>query len=413
VLLDKIIRCISLPLVGVVGKPNVGKSTFFMALTMVPVKIAPYPFTTINPNKGIANVRVKCVCREFGVTDSPRNSKCIDGIRYVPVEVIDVAGLVPDAWKGKGLGNKFLDDLRQADALIHVVDASGGTDAEGNIIPPGTRNPLEDVKFVEREFTMWVYQNLERSWDRDIRGIEHQGSIDIVEFFYQRLSGYSLPRWAIADILEKSGLINKPLRLWNSNDRFEFIHEVLLKGKPMLIVANKADLPQSKEYIDVMRKELKNYIVVPVSAEAELILRTAQQKGLIDYIPGSKDFVVKGQLSEKVSKALEYIRKNVLDVYGSTGVQEALELTYFKLLNYIAVFPVEDVNSLSDHEGRVLPDVFLVPNGTTAKELAYKIHSDLGESFLYAVDARSKQKLGENYKLKHRDIIKIVATKGK
>jgi len=402
-----------MPIVGVVGKPNVGKSTFFMALTLVPVKIAPYPFTTINPNKGIANVRVKCVCKEFGVIDNPRNSKCINGVRYVPVEVIDVAGLVPDAWKGRGLGNKFLDDLRQADVLIHIVDASGGTDAEGNIVPYGTRSPLEDVKFIEHEFTMWVYQSLERTWDRDIRGIEHQGLTDVVEFFYQRLSGYSIPRWAISYALEKTGLSNKPLRLWNSDDRINFIHEVLLKGKPILIAANKADIPQAKENIDVMKRELKNYIVVPVSAEAELILRTAQQKGLIDYNPGEKDFVIKGQISEKLAKALEYIRRNVLDVYGSTGVQDALEIAYFKLLNYIAVFPVEDVNSLSDHNGRVLPDVFLVPYGITAKEFAYKVHSDLGESFLYAIDARTKQKLGENYRLKHRDVIKIVASKGR
>jgi ribosome-binding ATPase YchF (GTP1/OBG family) len=402
-----------MPIVGIIGKPNVGKSTFFSALTLVPVKIAPYPFTTINPNKGIANVRVKCVCKELGVVDNPRNSKCINGVRYVPIEVIDVAGLVPDAWRGRGLGNKFLDDLRQADVLIHVVDASGGTDAEGNIVPYGTRNPLEDVKFIEHEFTMWVYQNLERTWDRDIRGIEHQGLTDIVEFFYQRLSGYSIPRWAISNALEKTGLSSKPLRLWSSDDRVSFIREVLLKGKPILIAANKADISQAKENIEIMKRELKDYIVIPVSAEAELILRTAQQKGLIDYNPGDRDFTIRGQISEKLAKALEYIRKNVLDVYGSTGVQDALEIAYFKLLNYIAVFPVEDVNSLSDHDGRVLPDVFLVPYGITAKELAYKVHSDLGESFLYAVDARTKQKLGENYKLKHRDIIKIVASRGR
>jgi ribosome-binding ATPase YchF (GTP1/OBG family) len=402
-----------MPIVGIIGKPNVGKSTFFSALTLVPVKIAPYPFTTINPNKGIANVRVKCVCKELGVVDNPRNSKCINGVRYVPIEVIDVAGLVPDAWRGRGLGNKFLDDLRQADVLIHVVDASGGTDAEGNIVPYGTRNPLEDVKFIEHEFTMWVYQNLERTWDRDIRGIEHQGLTDIVEFFYQRLSGYSIPRWAISNALEKTGLSSKPLRLWSSDDRVSFIREVLLKGKPILIAANKADISQAKENIEIMKRELKDYIVIPVSAEAELILRTAQQKGLIDYNPGDRDFTIRGQISEKLARALEYIRKNVLDVYGSTGVQDALEIAYFKLLNYIAVFPVEDVNSLSDHDGRVLPDVFLVPYGITAKEFAYKVHSDLGESFLYAVDARTKQKLGENYKLKHRDIIKIVASRGR
>ena len=112
-------------IVGVVGKPNVGKSTFFSAATLAHVAIANYPFTTIKPNRGMGYVRTPCVCQEFNVTDTPGNSTCINRIRLVPVELVDCAGLVPGAWQGRGLGNQFLDEIRQADALIHIVDAVG------------------------------------------------------------------------------------------------------------------------------------------------------------------------------------------------------------------------------------------------------------------------------------------------
>ncbi len=111
--------------VGIVGKPNAGKSTFFSAATLTVVPIANYPFTTIKPNRGISYLRTRCVCRELGVQDRPRNSRCVDGERFIPVELIDCPGLVPGASTGRGLGNQFLDDLRKADALIHVIDARG------------------------------------------------------------------------------------------------------------------------------------------------------------------------------------------------------------------------------------------------------------------------------------------------
>ncbi|MEM4201360.1 MAG: GTPase, partial [Nitrososphaerales archaeon] len=112
-------------LVGIVGKPNTGKSTFFNAATLMNVPMANYPFTTIQPNYGVAYLRKDCVCKRLNVKDNPVNSVCVNGVRLIPVKLVDVAGLVPGASQGRGLGNKFLDDLRQADALIHVVDASG------------------------------------------------------------------------------------------------------------------------------------------------------------------------------------------------------------------------------------------------------------------------------------------------
>ncbi|MHA1224657.1 MAG: GTPase [Candidatus Heimdallarchaeaceae archaeon] len=151
-------------LIGIVGKPSCGKSTFLNALTMVDAKVGDYPFTTVEPNRGTAYVRSPCVCKKLEVTDNPKNSICRDGIRYLPVQILDVAGLVPGASKGRGLGNKFLDDLRQADVLIHVVDASGSLDAEGNVVDKGSWNPLDDIDFLEAEIDAWLYAIIQRDY---------------------------------------------------------------------------------------------------------------------------------------------------------------------------------------------------------------------------------------------------------
>jgi ribosome-binding ATPase YchF (GTP1/OBG family) len=397
-----------MPLIGIIGKPNVGKSTFFSAITKLNVKIAPFPFTTIEPNKGIGYVRVKCVCKELGVQDNPRNSICINGTRYVPIEIIDVAGLVPEAWKGKGLGNKFLDELRRSDALIHVVDTSGSTDFEGRIVKPGTHDPLEDIKFIEEEITMWVFSHLKDDFEKEMRKLIYEESSQIVDFLERKLSGFSIKRKHIMRTVQK---MNKNPKEWKEDDLKLFVSLLIKEAKPILIAANKIDLPSSWINYERIKNEMKDRIVIPVSAEAELALRKAADLGIIDYMPGNSDFKILKNIDEKRLAALNYIRENVLKKFGSTGVQEALEVCYFKLLNYIAVFPVEDQNRLTDHQGNVLPDVFLVPSDTTARELAYMIHTDLGKNFIYAIDVKNKQRIGAEYVLKHRDVIKIVAAK--
>jgi ribosome-binding ATPase len=397
-------------LLGIVGKPNTGKSTFFSAATLVPVEIANYPFTTIKPNRGIGYVRTPCVHEEFNVVDNPSNSLCMNGVRLVPVEFIDCAGLVPGAWEGKGLGNQFLDEIRKADALIHIVDASGGTDCEGKLCKLGENDPLDDVKFLEHEITMWMANILKKDWPKIARTSETE-SQDLLGMLEERLSGLGIKRVHLFDALRKSGLNAEKPTFWSDDEYLKFVDMLRQVSKPILIVANKMDLPTSEANLERLKKS--NRLVISACAEAELALRRAAEKQLIDYTPGDCNFKINSpeKLNESQTKALETIRQKILLELGSTGVQDAINTAYFRLLSMITVYPVEDLEHLSDHMGRVLPDAYLVPYGTTARQLAYIIHTELGQGFIYAVEAREKKRVGEDYVLKDRDVISIVSAR--
>jgi ribosome-binding ATPase YchF (GTP1/OBG family) len=397
-------------LLGIIGKPNTGKSTFFSAATLAPAEIANYPFTTIKPNRGIGYVRTPCVHPELKVKDNPRNSLCTNGTRLIPIELIDVAGLVPGAWEGRGLGNQFLDEIRIADALIHVVDASGCTDIEGRTCKPGEHDPLEDVKFLENEITMWIATILKKDWPKLARTAEADKK-DVATMLEDRLSGLGIKRWHILEAARKTGLNPDKPASWSDEEFLKFVDDTRRISKPMLIVANKIDLPTAKGNLERLKK--LDYPVTPCSAEAELALRRAAEKRLIDYTPGDANFRIAqlGKLSEGQLRALETIKEKILTPNTTTGVQNAINTAYFKLLDMITVYPVEDVEHLTDHNGRVLPDAYLVPKGTTAHQFAYIIHTELGESFIYAIDVRSKKRIGEDTLLKDRDIISIVSAK--
>jgi ribosome-binding ATPase YchF (GTP1/OBG family) len=393
-----------------VGKPNTGKSTFFSAATLAPAEIANYPFTTIKPNRGVGYVRTPCVHEEFKVTDNPMNSLCLDGVRLIPVEFIDCAGLVPGAWEGRGLGNQFLDEIRKADALIHVVDASGGTDCEGKLCKAGEHDPLEDVKFLEHEITMWMVNIVKRDWPKLARTMEAE-SKDLGTMLEERLSGLSIKRSHIVEAVRRSGLNAEKPTSWSEDDFLHFIDTLRQIAKPMLIVANKIDVPTAEENVEKLKKT--NYTIVASCAEAELALRRAAEKQLIDYRPGDCNFKMDHpeRMSESQIRALETIKEKILLRLGSTGIQDAINTAYYKLLSMITVYPVEDLEHLSNHEGKVLPDAYLVPYGTTARQLAYIIHTELGEGFIYAIEAREKKRVGEDYLLKDRDVISIVSAK--
>lgn len=395
--------------IGIVGKPNVGKSTFFNATTDAHAEIASYPFTTIDANRGVMYVRKPCPCKDFNVKCTPHNSKCISGTRFVPIETIDVAGLVPDAYKGRGLGNKFLDDLRQADALIHIVDASGGTDEEGNPCGLGCCDPIKDVEFLEKEITYWLMGIIKKSWEVIARRCEVEGK-KIDRMLAEKLTGLGIKTEHIHNAVKTINLNPDKPSSWTDEELLRLSGHVRKISKPMLIAFNKCDIAPDNLMAksDELRKN--GHVVVPTSAEAELALINASKKGLIDYKPGSNDFkIVKEEdLSDKQLKALDYIKTHVLQKYSSTGIQKCIEEAV-KMLDLIVVYPVEDETHLKDKQGRILPDAYLMPRGSTARDLAYKVHTDLGEHFIRAIHARTHRVIGSEYELKDGDVIRIVA----
>ena len=400
-------RACATVIIGLIGKANVGKSTFFNAATELAAPSANYPFTTIEPNMGVAYARVRCACREFGVQDNPVHSMCIDGNRFIPVKLVDVAGLVPGAHTGKGLGNKFLDDARQADALIHIVDASGSTDSTGKPVPPGTLDPMFDVKFVEEEFDLWMAGIMSRDWSKTSRESEGQGQ-KLEQMLAKRLSGLAIPEYHISAAINESRLGSKKASLWTDDDILHFCKVLRARSKPFIVAANKADLPVSESNIEKMKQA--GMTVIACAAEAEAMLKKASKKGILHYLPGDTSFTVKSgaALNAQQKKALDLV-SGLMEKYGSTGVQEAINSACFKLLHLLAVYPVEDEVKLSDKKGNVLPDVRLLPEGSTAKDLAATVHADLAKGFLYAIDARTKQRIGGEHKLKDGDVIKIVS----
>ncbi len=393
-------------LVGVVGKPNAGKSTFFAAATLAPVEIAAYPFTTIKPNRGIAYVTRPCPHPELGTECSPHNAPCTEGVRLVPLDLLDVAGLVPEAHKGRGLGNQFLDDLRQASAFVHVVDASGATDREGNIGSPGDHDPTEDVQFLEDELAHWIAGILAKGWDRMARRAEIEGE-DFEKLLSEKLTGLGL-REAQVHLALRNAALEKPPRRWKEEELVRLARELRHIGKPMILAANKADVAPEDALQGML--DLPDARAIPTCSECELALRRAAKAGLLDYVPGAPTFTERtdASLTAEQKEALEKIR-GYLGRFGFTGIQRCLEDLVFDQMGMIVVFPVEDENHWTDKDGNVLPDAFLMPRGSVARDLAYQVHSDLGDNFIRAVDARTKRVLGKDYELQNGDVIRVVA----
>jgi hypothetical protein len=323
---------------------------------------------------------------------------------------VDCAGLVPGAWEGRGLGNQFLDEIRQADALIHIVDVSGSTDSEGKPCDPGSHNPIDDLQFLEHELDMWMLQILKKDWDKTVRRVEGAKE-ELPPLLEEKLSGLGVLRDHIFHARHSVGLNFERPTTWTNSDMLKLISELRKLSKPILIAANKMDVPPAKQNLEELKRS--GYPTVPCCAEAELALRRASEKGIISYIPGDDDFniIQESKLTQGQKNALKLIKEEILRSLGSTGVQEALNLAFFKLLKMITIYPVEDSEKLTDHKGRILPDTYLVPEGTTAKQFAGIIHSDLASGFLYATEARTKMRMGEDHVLKDRDVISIVSTK--
>ena len=389
-------------LIGIVGKPSTGKSTFFMAATSAAVERSPRPFTTIKPNHAVGYVEVECVDKEFNTKCNPRTGYCIDSRRFAPVDLLDVAGLVPGAHEGKGLGNKFLDDLRQADVLIHIVDASGSTNENGEKVAKGSYDPANDIRFLEDELDYWLKGIMDNNWQKLVRESQRKKNEDIM---FDQFTGLGISREAIIRTLTELDMRETPMVEWSDEQKMQFARKMRKLGKPLLVAANKCDLPGAYENYERLVKEFPEHIIIPCSSEAEITLKEAAKKEFIKYIPGDSDFEIIKDLSEEQKKAMDFLREYMKKA-GGTGVQKALNIAVFDLLKYIAVFP-GGVNKLSDSAGNVLPDIMLLPPNSTVLDFAFALHTDMGNGFIKGIDVKTKLVHGKDHLLKHRDVFEI------
>lgn len=393
---------------GLIGKTNTGKTTFFNAATLSSEEISSYPFTTKKSVSGTTHAISLCVHHEFKVQDNPNNSKCLDGWRYVPIELIDLPGLIKDAWKGKGLGNQFLSIAAQSDALLHVVDASGGIDSSGKITEPGSGDPISDFADIEEELAMWYLKILEGNRDKISKLI--RANSDLTDALTDLFRGIGVQKNHIKETLIVTELDEKEFDNFNINDSKKFAIGLRKISKPTLIVANKIDVAGADKNFARLRERYNNSIVIPVSGDSEFSLRRAEQKGLIKYSPGSEQFDIirSDQLNAKQINALNFIKKGIMGEYMRTGVQFAINVAVFKLLKMNSIYPVADEKNLADKQGRVLPDLILLKDGATISDLAKEIHTDLTKGLLYGKDLRYNLRLPVDYQLRDRDVVSLI-----
>ena len=391
-------------IIGLVGKPSAGKSTFFKASTLSDVAIANYPFTTIKPNSGVGYVKIDCVDTFFKTQCNPRFGACIDHKRFVPVNMIDVAGLVPGAHQGSGLGNQFLSDLNEADALIHVVDSAGATNEKGEPVAPGTYDPIADIRFLEYELDMWYYQIMMRGWDKFAKAVRQEGH-EAYKSIAKQLSGLRVTEDMVKRAIAK---LPEDLTKWSEGDLKAIASQLRRESKPMVIAANKLDMPATKDNIERMRQEFPHYRIIGCSADFELALREANKRGLIHYVPGESAFDIRGELSSRQKLGLDAV-KDFMSAHKTTGVQDLLNCAVFDLLGYVAIYP-GGINKLADKDGNILPDCFLMKPGSTALDFAFTLHSEIGKGFIRAIDVKTRRVVGKEYKLNNLDVIEIATS---
>ncbi len=395
-------------LIGFVGKPSAGKSTFFKAATLADVEIANYPFTTIKPNHGAGFVKMECADRAFNTQCHPRMGYCLDHYRFIPVDLMDVAGLVPGAHLGLGRGNQFLDDLRQADVLIHVIDISGSVNEKGEPVEALSYDPALDVRFLEEELDYWYLGILKKGWDKFARQLEQEKG-PVHRALGKQLSGLNVTENMVKDVIEKLKLPEVPTN-WTEEHLMQLSTELRKRTKPMVIACNKIDIDGAVKNYERLKSLFPDHHFFACSAESELALRQASKHGLIHYMPGTNTFSYgdEAKLNPAQKNALEFIKKNMLGRFGSTGVQPVLDAAVFSLLGCVAIFP-GGVNKLADKEGNVLPDCFILPRNSTALDFAFRLHTDFGKNFIRAIDVKTKKAVGKDHMLKNGDVVEIVA----
>jgi len=396
-------------IIGLVGKPSAGKSSFFKASTLADVDIANYPFTTLKANSAIGYVSIDCVDKFFGKQCNPRTGFCKNHKRFIPVEMIDVPGLVPGAHKGHGMGSQFLDELRQADVLIHVIDISGSTNEKGEAVDALSHDPCNDVLFLETEIDLWYLNILKRGWEKSVKQMM-QNKENTIKYIAKQLSGLGVKEEHVEDAVKEMDIDAESPQSWPVDGLLDFAKILRRKTKPIVIAANKIDIPGSEKNLEKLKNKFPELTIVACSAESEIALKSATTAGAIDYLPGSKIFEIVKNINEAQEKALEFIKINILDKFGSTGLQKVLNTVVFDVLKYIAVYP-GGVNKLEDQYGNVLPDCFLMPQGSTALDFAFRIHTDIGNNFIKAIDVKTKKVIGKEHVLQHGDVVEICTSK--
>ena len=376
--------------IGIIGRTNVGKSTLFKALTLEEVGIEDRPFTTIKPNKGVGYVTVECPEKYFDVKCNPHNAPCIDGTRFVPINIIDVAGLVEGASEGKGLGNKFLNDIMEADAIIEVIDISGNTDSSGN--KTKDFDPAIDIEMVDNEIKKWIASIISRS--------RYVGKEDISDIIFKNVSGINIKYSTVKEVVKELNV-----KEINEDTALKMASLMLKKDKPMLILCNKMDSIEDLEERLKKLRERFNYDFMACSSAAELTIREAEKSGFIRF----KDNKIEKlkELNGDQEKAINIIDR-IIKKYGGTGVKEALNRLAFELKGYKVVFPVEDEKKLTDGFGRILPDAYLVEKDATPKGVAAMIHSDIAKNYKGAIDCKTGLKVKNDSPVKNGQVLKIM-----
>ncbi|KAM7187568.1 P-loop containing nucleoside triphosphate hydrolase protein [Naviculisporaceae sp. PSN 640] len=387
------------PLIGLVGKPSAGKSSTLNSLTDATSKVGNFPFTTIDPQRAIGYLQIDCACARYNLQDKckPNYGSCVNGRRSVPIELLDVAGLVPGAHEGKGLGNKFLDDLRHADALIHVVDVSGTTDAEGKV----TRgyDPSVDIAWLRSEIVAWIRGNLMTKWG-SIKRRHIAVKATAVETLQAQFSGYGSTAAVVARTLDKLGL-KEPLEDWSDETIDRVVNAFTDEKFPTVIALNKIDHPDADKNISKIAKMQDPNSIVLCSAISEIFLRKMAKQGYIRYTEGSEfvdtreDLIADGdpdggglkELDEKNKNRIENLKDMVLYRFGSTGVNQVLSKAA-EILGLVPVFPVRNTTTFGSgatDSKAVFRDCVLVKRGSTVADVGKKLMGDAPIAYIEGV----------------------------
>ena len=394
--------------IALCGKPSVGKSTFFKASTLADVAIANYPFTTLKSSEGIAFVSLACVDTEFHVQCNPRTGFCQQGRRFVPIKLMDIPGLIEGSHEGLGRGNEFLSDIASSDAFIHIIDVSGSTNEKGEPVDPLSYDPVKDIQFLENEIDMWLLGILSKGWEKFARQVRQENA-NIYKAIAKQLSSIKVTEDLVKEVI-LTLRFPQDISAWSVDQMKSLVVTLRKRTKPMVIAANKMDVVGSEKNLKRLQEMFPEYLIIPCSADSELALREASKSRLIQYVPGSSTFEILGELNPAQQKALEHIKTHVLEKYGNTGVQKVLDSIVFDVLKYIAIYP-GGANKLEDKDGNVLPDCFLLKDGSTALDFAFRLHTDIGNAFIRAIDVKTKRTVGKEHLLKHRDVMEIVVRK--